>query len=107
MAVPEMCDMLSTMPDELTPAEKAAHTRKWKAAGQKAALRKKLNALGGASTANSITFSGPKARRGERMTKGKGWRLAVVKGDKRVFVGTLLETINLGDKRIAIFSVPK
>ena len=41
------------------------------------------------------------------MTKGKGWRLAVVKGDQRVFVGTLLETINLGDKRIAIFSVPK
>ena len=41
------------------------------------------------------------------MTKGKGWRLAVTKGDKRVFVGTLLETINLGNKRIAIFSVPK
>jgi hypothetical protein len=55
----------------------------------------------------NITFSGEKAKRGERMTKGKGWRLAVMKGRKRVFVGTLLETINLGDKRLAIFSVPK
>ncbi len=55
----------------------------------------------------NITFSGQKAKRGERMTKGKGWRLDVMKGNKRVFVGTLLETINLGSKRIAIFSVPK
>ena len=55
----------------------------------------------------NITFSGEKAKRGERMTKGKGWRLAVTKGKKRVFVATLLETINLGDKRLAIFSVPK
>ncbi len=55
----------------------------------------------------NITFSGEKAKRGERMTKGKGWRLAVMKGRRRVFVGTLLETINLGDKRLAIFSVPK
>jgi hypothetical protein len=31
----------------------------------------------------------------------------VAEGDRRVFVGTLLETINLWDKRIAIFSVPK
>ena len=59
------------------------------------------------ATSTNITFSGQKAKRGERMTKGKGWRLAVTKGDKRVFVGTLLDTINLGDKRIAIFSVPK
>ncbi len=41
------------------------------------------------------------------MTKGKGWRLAMEKGRKRVFIGTLLETINLGDSRLAIFSVPK
>jgi hypothetical protein len=58
--------------------------------------------------ASEITIRGEKARRGERMTKGKGWRLvATAKGDKRVFVGSLLETINLGDKRLAIFSVPK
>lgn len=54
-----------------------------------------------------ITISGAKAKRGERMTKGKGWRLATTQGRKRVFVATLLETINLGDKRLAVFSVPK
>ena len=57
--------------------------------------------------AAGITIHGNKARRGERMTKGKGWRLATVQGRKRVFVGTLLSTHNLGSKRVAIFSVPK
>jgi hypothetical protein len=56
---------------------------------------------------NEITIMGRKAKTGERMTKGKGWRLATVKGRKRVFVGTLLQTINFGNKRLAIFSVPK
>lgn len=54
-----------------------------------------------------ITIKGDKARRGERMTVGQGWRLAIVKGRKRVFVGTLLKTFNFGDRRLAIFSVPK
>jgi len=31
----------------------------------------------------------------------------MTKGKKRVFIGTLLETINMGSKRLAIFSVPK
>jgi hypothetical protein len=57
--------------------------------------------------ASEITIKGEKAKKGERMTRGQGWRLAIVKGRKRVFVGTLLETINIGTKRIAIFSVPK
>jgi len=57
--------------------------------------------------AGQIKIMGQKARRGDRMTKGKGWRLAVQKGRKRVFIGTLLETINFGSKRLAIFSVPK
>jgi hypothetical protein len=57
--------------------------------------------------ANEITIKGRKAKRGERMTRGSGWRLATTKGEKRVFVGTLLETINRGKERIAIFSVPK
>jgi hypothetical protein len=52
----------------------------------------------------SVTMKGKKAKRGERMRSGKGWRLA--KGNK-VFVGTLLDTFNLGAKRIAIYSVPK
>jgi len=57
--------------------------------------------------ASEITIKRQKAKRGERMTKGMGWRLAIVKGRKRVFVGTLLDTINLGKVRLAIFSVPK
>jgi hypothetical protein len=57
--------------------------------------------------AAKVRILGLRARRGERMTKGKGWRLAMEKGRKRVFIGTLLETINLGDRRLAIFSVPK
>jgi hypothetical protein len=54
----------------------------------------------------NITIKGERAKRGERMTSGKGWRLVKARS-KKVFVGTLLETINLGKKRIAIFSVPK
>ena len=57
--------------------------------------------------ANEIKIFGARAKKGERMTKGGGWRLAAVRGEKRVFVGILLETINLGGKRLAIFSVPK
>ena len=48
-----------------------------------------------------------KRRKGKRMTKGKGWKLETTNGRERIFKGTLLETINLGNKRIAIFSVPK
>lgn len=57
--------------------------------------------------ATEITIKGLKAKRGERMTKGKGWRLAVIKGRKRIFVGALLDTYNFGKKRLALFSVPK
>jgi hypothetical protein len=57
--------------------------------------------------ASDIIIKGQKAKRGERMTKGTGWRLAIITNKKRVFVGTLLETINRGKERIAIFSVPK
>ena len=57
--------------------------------------------------AADITIKGKKAKRGERMTGGNGWRLVTIKGKKRVFVGTLLGTVNKGNTRIAIFSVPK
>lgn len=57
--------------------------------------------------AGDITIKGQKAKKGERMTAGKGWRLAATKGKKRVFVGTLLTTLNHGNQRLAIFSVPK
>jgi hypothetical protein len=48
---------------------------------------------------------GKKARRAERMTDGR-YRLVAVKG-ARVFVGTLIDTINRGKVRLAIFSIPK
>jgi hypothetical protein len=57
--------------------------------------------------AGQTRIMGQKARRGERMTMGSGWRLAKETGRKRVFAGTLLTTFNLGVRRIAIFSVPK
>lgn len=57
--------------------------------------------------APKITIKGKKPKKGERMTKGTRWRLAAVTGRKRVFVGTLLHTMNFGKKRLAIFSVPK
>jgi hypothetical protein len=57
--------------------------------------------------AGDITIQGEKAKKGERMRKGRGWRLAKVKGRKRVFVGTLLGTMNWGAMRVAVFNVPK
>ena len=57
--------------------------------------------------AGEITIKGRKARKGERMTGGNGWRLVTTKGKKRVFHGTLLGTHNHGSTRIAVFSVPK
>lgn len=33
--------------------------------------------------AGGITIKGTKAKKGERMTKGNGWRLATTKGRKR------------------------
>lgn len=35
--------------------------------------------------AGGITIKGQKAKRGKRMTKGAGWRLATTTGRKRVF----------------------
>jgi hypothetical protein len=61
----------------------------------------------GGYMASEITIKGQKAKTGERMTGGQGWRLATTKGKKRVFVATLIQTFNFGKKRLAIFSVPK
>ena len=57
--------------------------------------------------ASEIIIKGQKARPGERMTGGAGWRLATTKGKKRVFAATLLKTFNFGKNRLAVFSVPK
>ena len=56
-----------------------------------------------------IYIRGKKAKKGDRMTKGRGWRLAKITGKKAsvFFVGTLQETINVGNVRLAIFTVPK
>ncbi|MEJ0052288.1 MAG: hypothetical protein WDN02_13965 [Methylovirgula sp.] len=54
-----------------------------------------------------IIIKGTKPKKGERMTDGTGWRLVATKGKKRVFVGTLLATVNKEKTRLAIFSVPK
>jgi hypothetical protein len=53
----------------------------------------------------SVTILGVKTRRGEKMLTGP-YRL-VNTHTKRVFVGSLIDTINKGKIRLAIFSVPK
>lgn len=53
----------------------------------------------------SITIQGYPTKRGEKMLNGR-YRMVNI-DTKRVFVGTLIDTINKGKIRIAIFSVPK
>jgi hypothetical protein len=55
----------------------------------------------------TITIKGVAAKKGERMTGKRGWRLAATQGKTRIFVGTLIDTVNKGGVRLAIFSVPK
>ena len=54
------------------------------------------------------TVAGVSLAKGEKMTLGTGWKL-VHKGAsrERAFVGTLKSTVNVGDLRLAIFSIPK
>jgi hypothetical protein len=60
-------------------------------------------------TSDMIYIDGKRAKKGERMVKGTKWRLAKITGKKPAsfFVGTLRETINVGNVRLAIFTVPK
>jgi hypothetical protein len=53
------------------------------------------------------TEAGTKIVRGAKMTPGRGRKLMPETGGKRAFKGTLLKTPNIGDVRLAIFSVPK
>ena len=48
-----------------------------------------------------------KTRRGKKMTKTGGYKILTTKGGERGFRGTLLKTFNVGNLRLAIFSVPK
>jgi hypothetical protein len=47
-----------------------------------------------------------KTVKGKRLTRVK-YELTPKSGRKRSFTGTLLESLNVGRQRIAIFSVPK
>ncbi len=48
-----------------------------------------------------------KPAKGKRLTKTGRWKLTSKKGKEREFTCTLIKTINIGGKRLAIFSVPK
>jgi hypothetical protein len=52
------------------------------------------------------TVAGAKLKAGARMTSGRGWKL-VHKKETRAFKGTLIDTVNVGKVRLAIFQVPK
>lgn len=54
-----------------------------------------------------ITVGGKKPRRGKHLTKASRWRIVAVTGRKRTFVGTLIQTVNVGKVRLAVFKVPK
>ena len=49
----------------------------------------------------------PRTRKGKKMTKTGRYEISPIKGRQRKVYGTLLKTFNLGNKRLAIFSVPK
>lgn len=53
----------------------------------------------------TVVYQGETFTRGDRITKG-AWRL-LNKDNRKVFVGSLVDTINVGKYRLAIFSVPK
>ena len=57
------------------------------------------------SRKTTLTIYGKPTRRGEKMLNGR-YRLVNVH-TKRVFVGSLIDTISKGKLRLAIFSVPK
>lgn len=69
-------------------------------------MAKKVRKRGPVSARKTtVTVQGVKTKRGAKMLNGR-YRLVNV-GTKRVFVGTLIDTINKGKMRLAIFSVPK
>lgn len=54
----------------------------------------------------TVNLTGEKAPRGVKMTLGS-WHLMPKTGRKRVFTGTLIDTVNAKEVRLAIFRVPK
>ena len=59
-----------------------------------------------AKKANEINLSAIKARKGENLTKGAGWRLVATKGRNRVFAARLVAVIRSKGQRLAVFNVP-
>ena len=57
--------------------------------------------------ARSISVSGKATRKGAKLTKNSRWRLVAVSGRKRDFPAWLVATVNRGNVRLAVFSVPK
>ena len=49
------------------------------------------------------TVAGTKLKRGERMIKGKGWRL--VGPGKKAFKASLIKRLDIGGESVAIFRV--
>jgi hypothetical protein len=53
--------------------------------------------------AEPSTPSGEKLRRGVQMPTGKGWRLVTPGKTNKRLKASLLQTFNVGDKRLAVF----
>ena len=68
--------------------------------------RKRATKRTNVKRANAISLSGIKARKGENLTKGAGWRLVATKGRNRVFAGRLVAVIRSKGQRLAVFNVP-
>jgi hypothetical protein len=54
-------------------------------------------------TKKKATTVGKKLKRGERMAKGKGWRL--VGPSKKMFKASLIKRLDIGGESVAIFRV--
>jgi hypothetical protein len=57
----------------------------------------------GGSVAQKTNVLGVRARRGEKMKRGKAWRL--VSPGERVFKATLVKRLKIGAESVAVFRV--
>jgi hypothetical protein len=53
-----------------------------------------------------VSVYGKAGTRGKRISTGQGWRLVRIRGNKQ-FVGSLLNTVKVGEETIAIFRLRK
>ena len=52
-----------------------------------------------------IRIGKSRIEKGQKMRRGKGWRLQAPKPGGKVFKATLIKRFNVGDENIAIFRV--